>query len=123
MGGSSDQTAYRFVILHHRLTDGEHWDLMLEQGESLLTWQLAREPVRTDCLPIPARQTGPHRKAYLTYEGPISGGRGEVRRVDSGWVEFVAVSSDSYRLQLRGRRLLGAFTLTRCGSEWTFAAE
>ena len=30
----------RFVILHHRLAGGEHWDLMLEHGESLATWQL-----------------------------------------------------------------------------------
>ena len=34
----------RFVILHHRLDDGEHWDLMLEHGEVLLTGEAQVTP-------------------------------------------------------------------------------
>ncbi len=37
--------ASRFAILHHKTAGGEHWDLMLERGGVLLTWQLEREPV------------------------------------------------------------------------------
>ena len=34
----------RFAILHHEVAGGEHWDLMLERKDVLLTWQLEREP-------------------------------------------------------------------------------
>ncbi len=78
----------RFVILHHQVADGEHWDLMLERGDVLLTWQLAREPVDRSSLPIPAKRLADHRKGFLDYEGPVSGDRGHVRRVDTGTVDF-----------------------------------
>ncbi len=101
----------RFVILHHRLDDGEHWDLMLEHGDILLTWQLLREPVDASSLPIPARRIGAHRKAYLEYEGPVSGGRGTVRRVDAGTVEIQELTEATCRFSLDGGRLKGAFLL------------
>ena len=108
----------RFVILHHRVADGEHWDLMLEHGGVLLTWQLQREPVDRSSLPIPARRIGDHRRAYLEYEGPLSGDRGHVRRVEAGSVEFRDTSPDRYVVQLRSRRLSGLFTLAAVGDGW-----
>ena len=111
----------RFVILHHRLDHGEHWDLMLEQGEVLLTWQLLREPIDRASLPIPARRIGDHRKAYLDYEGPLTGDRGTVRRVDSGSLDIVETTPESLRLVLKGKRLDGWFTLQKVGDEWVLA--
>lgn len=112
----------RFVILHHRLADGEHWDLMLEHGKVLLTWQLLREPVDASSLPIPARRIGDHRKAYLEYEGPVSGGRGTVRRVDEGTVEIEKASENRLQFRLGGSRLYGYFVLQRGEApEWTLA--
>lgn len=110
----------RFVILHHQLRGGEHWDLMLEYGEILATWQLLTEPVGGSVLPIPAKRIGDHRKAYLAYEGPVSGDRGQVRRVDSGTVDIVDFSDDRCLFVLRGGRLSGRFRLQREGAEWTF---
>ena len=110
----------RFVILHHRLDHGEHWDLMLEQGDVLLTWQLLRDPTFPDNFPIPARRIGDHRKAYLDYEGPLSGNRGTVRRVDSGTVEFEANTPRCCRFVLSGNRLRGAFLLQQQTQDWTF---
>jgi len=110
----------RFVILHHRLDDSEHWDLMLEQGDVLLTWQLLREPVNRESLPIPARRIGDHRKAYLDYEGPITGNRGTVRRVDSGSVEIIDNTADGCRFVLIGGSLRGSFMLQKVGEEWAF---
>ncbi len=111
----------RFVILHHQAPGGEHWDLMLEHGDRLLTWQLRSEPVARTSLPMTARRIGDHRKAYLDYEGPISGDRGYVRRVDAGTTEFEEVTPDRYVVLLRGQRLSGRFTLTARGDEWVFA--
>ncbi len=110
--------AAKFVILHHVLPDGEHWDLMLERGEALLTWRLVREPVGGSSLPIPAEKLGDHRQAYLDYEGPVSGGRGSVRRVDAGTVEFEAATGDGYEIRLGGGRLIGRFRLAAVDDHW-----
>ena len=110
----------RFVILHHKLADSEHWDLMLERGEVMLTWQLEREPVDQAGLPIPAERIGDHRKAYLEYEGPVSGDRGHVRRVDAGTVEFGEVGPNRVVVHLEGQRLAGSFTLDQGVDGWIF---
>ena len=108
----------RFVILHHTVSGGEHWDLMLEQGNTLLTWQLLREPFELASLPIPARRIGDHRKAYLDYEGSLSRNRGDVRRVDEGSIEFEESTDDGFVFCLRGSRLAGRFSLTLQGDTW-----
>jgi len=108
----------RFVILHHRLDGGEHWDLMLEHGDVLLTWQLLREPIDRASLPIPARRIGDHRKAYLDYEGPLTRNRGTVHRVDFGSMNMVEITPECCRLVLSGQRLRGSFTLQKDGDEW-----
>ncbi|CAN5318460.1 hypothetical protein BH10PLA2_BH10PLA2_04330 [soil metagenome] len=80
----------RFVILEHDWPH-QHWDLMLESGATLRTWRLAESPVPgTD---IRAEPIADHRRAYLDYEGPISGNRGSVTRWDSG--EFTWQQDDS----------------------------
>jgi hypothetical protein len=108
----------RFVILHHRVKGGEHWDLMLEHGEKLATWQLSREPAAPTDLPMAAQRIGDHRKAYLNYEGPISGDRGHVRRVDAGTVEWHEFSDDTCAFDLNGSRLRGKFQLTSQTDGW-----
>ena len=86
---------------------------MLERGDVLLTWQLPAEPIDAESLPMPARRIGDHRTAYLTYEGPISGNRGHVRRIDSGTVGFEEIAADRIAMTLRESRLAGRFVLTR----------
>ncbi|RME38785.1 MAG: hypothetical protein D6788_06745 [Planctomycetota bacterium] len=102
----------RFAILHHRLPDGEHWDLMLEGEQALLTWQLPRDPTVPGPWPLPARRIGDHRKAYLTYEGPVSRNRGTVRRVDGGLLEWIERGPAEFVFRLEGSRLVGTFRLT-----------
>jgi len=114
----------RFVVLHHRTSGGQHWDLMLEDEDRLLTWQLSTAPTQHAEPPIAARRIADHRLAYLDYEGPISGGRGSVRRIDSGKLTIVERSADVFLLRLEGRRLAGCYELRRCsaaGDEWTFS--
>ncbi len=111
--------ASRFVILHHVVAGGEHWDLMLEHGGVLLTWQLAREPLDAASLPIPAKRIADHRSAYLEYEGPISGGRGQVVRVDHGIVNFERLTERCCSIELLGTRLNGRFRLVEDGGKWS----
>lgn len=95
----------RFVILEHSVNGGVHFDLMLEvAGQELLrTFQLARWPlaVGETCACV---QLADHRRAYLEYQGEISGGRGSVRRVDTGtWsgdYELACESGETVGLQI-----------------------
>lgn len=62
---------------------GSHFDLMFETAAGLLTWAVDRLPVIGQP-PQPALSLPLHRAAYLDYEGPVSGDRGSVRRVQAG---------------------------------------
>lgn len=101
----------RFVILHHRQDPGEHWDLMLEMGEVLWTWRLARNPLNPNPGPIPATRTADHRKGYLTYEGPISSDRGFVTRVEDGVQRIVSNCGDVMLVELSGHKLQGQYRI------------
>jgi hypothetical protein len=77
------------VVLEHRLPENRHFDWLLgdptDPGGALWTARVDRPPgqwlaagsLLLDPLP-------PHRRAYLVYQGPVSRGRGVVRRVASG---------------------------------------
>lgn len=98
----------RFVILEHRW-NGVHWDLMLQHGAVLRTWAL-------DELPIPgrdvaARALADHRVIYLEYEGPISGDRGTVRRIDTGCYKAREWSKDRVVVELAGSTFRGELEL------------
>jgi len=95
-------TARRFVILTHD-HPVLHWDLMLDFGEALRTWRLLAEPeVGAD---IPAEALPDHRRAYLDYEGPVSGGRGTVTRWEAGEFELETDENDHFVVRLRCSRL------------------
>ena len=115
--------AKAFVIILHTGWGEDHYDLMLESGEMLATWQLGQ-----NCLDLgpgeseAARKLPDHRRAYLTYEGPVSRQRGHVRRVSSG--EYETLEADAARLVVRlsGPAGLAEFELARtdaAGDEWT----
>jgi hypothetical protein len=103
----------RFVLLHHE-TPPEfgrptHYDLMLEAGESLWTWELLTLPqpgVEQTC-----RRLADHRLAYLDYEGPVSGNRGVVRRVDAGEVTLLEHRNGYLRGTISGGIFRGSFVL------------
>ncbi len=80
------------VLLQHDLPDGaSHVDWMIARdcGPSSLL-RTFRCPLRIDGLAsgqaIEIEAIGDHRRAYLDYEGPISGDRGWVRRLRRGVV-------------------------------------
>ena len=110
----------QFVILHHVLDGGEHWDLMLEKDGMLATWQLPLMLTGSADLPMTARRIGDHRLDYLTYEGPISANRGRVTRVEKGWYECLASSPGCWIIRLEGERLKLQLELRLIqGDEWS----
>lgn len=121
--------ASAFVILLHSGHGATHYDLMLEQADGLATWQIAQDPA---ALPaggrLPARRLADHRKAYLTYEGPVSGGRGSVQRIHAGSCTFLNAEDTRLRVHLEAPTCEGTFELTRqeeegSGSWWITRVE
>jgi len=99
----------RFVVLEHD-HPSLHWDLLLEAGSVLRAWRLARPPVSGEV--ISAQANFDHRLFYLAYEGPVSGGRGTVKRWDAG--DFSGPLDGNYfEIEIAGDKLRGVLTLQR----------
>lgn len=104
----------RYVILYHQQhsadTDLTHWDLMLENNGLLCTWKIQQPPTpgeQLTAIPLPD-----HRIAYLEYEGPISGDRGQVSQFDFGTYEgSLPSSTDSFSVHLTGKVFRGRLLL------------
>lgn len=101
-----------FAVLEHTTSAGVHWDLLMEAPgqEPLLTWRLAHNPLAARG-PIPAQRLPDHRPAYLDYEGPLTGDRGKVRRLDRGPSRLVALNASVCEFELDGERLRGRFCI------------
>lgn len=120
----------RFVLLEHDLraaaagTPGGqiHWDLMIETAadEKLTTWRLLADPLRTSG-EIVAEPIGVHRREYLEFEGELSGGRGQVRRIDRGEIEILE-RGDGWLFRLWGDALQGTFEIVLSRNTTVFRA-
>jgi len=75
-----------YVILRHEGVEMPHFDWMFQADPAgeLATWRSAVWPPAGE---VVLERLADHRKAYLTFEGEISGGRGSVRRVAQGLCE------------------------------------
>ena len=100
---------FRFVVLHHTGIAEEHYDLLMElKGEEKLpAWRVFCGPEEWEEGELGAVRIQDHRAAYMTYEGAISGGRGEVKRGAEGRGEVVELGDERLRvrLELRGREV------------------
>ena len=94
----------RFAVLEH-CWNGVHWDFLVEDGEALRTWAIDAPIVAG--VDLPARALAAHRRVYLAYEGPIQGGRGDVRRWDAGRASVVVWTDSVVQLRLLGDQLVG----------------
>lgn len=110
----------RFVVLDHDWPH-PHRDLLLERDGVLKAWRL---PAAFDLTsPVPAELNFDHRLIYLDYEGPVSGGRGEVRRWDAGELVWEEFTEQEIRVRLSGIRLWGCFRLVKAGDGWMLEKE
>ena len=109
----------RYVVLWHETPPASsrpsHYDLMLEQSESLRTWAVATTIEHGET--VPAQQLSPHRLAYLDYEGPVSNQRGSVVQWDLGQYRLLAETKDALTLDVQGLRLFGTIVLERAEGE------
>jgi hypothetical protein len=119
----------RFVVLHHECPAEyprpTHWDLMLEHGGTLVTWALQRPP--DEPAPIAAERLPDHRLDFLSYQGPLTAGRGSVTRWDEGAYELhegdLGEHGERLVLRLSGGRLRGCASFTRVSTgrtQWRY---
>jgi hypothetical protein len=83
----------RYVVLHHTQIAQPHYDFLfeLEPGSALAAVRCGDWPPNQG---TQFERIKNHRRAYLEYEGEISGGRGHVRRVASGTCKVTATHDD-----------------------------
>ncbi len=99
---------------------------MLEEADALATWQLHRDPATLTAGPIPATRIADHRKAYLSYEGPVSGDRGTVHVVDAGTYAVLHTDKTRRTIAFDGDVLSGNYMLMcdpAADERWTLAAD
>ena len=107
-----------FVLLEHTQTDQTHWDLMFAPAQSptgsdskLITFQIPIDPRNWADKLVSCEKIADHRSIYLTYEGPISGNRGQVRRVDQGTYDPIEITDQKWLVSVQGSTLSGRILL------------
>lgn len=120
----------RFVLLRHECPPDfgkpSHWDLMLQWGDVLRTWELRELPaqwasaLQTEAADqtVKAVALPDHRLAYLDFEGPLSGNRGAVRRCDSGNYDLLGDQPDRVEARLLGDLISGIMQLECVETQW-----
>ncbi|MBN2040270.1 MAG: hypothetical protein JW864_09530 [Spirochaetes bacterium] len=104
----------RFVI-HDHITEYRHFDLMIETEDELLkTWRIV--PSDLDLLSNGKEIMGVmiqgHDKNFLSYEGPLSAGKGSVRILDQGNTELLENVNNTVILTITGEMFKGTLCLS-----------
>lgn len=107
-----------YVVLRHEGIEDPHYDLMLElaEGQPLATWRCPEWPLTRR---VRLTRLADHRLEYLTFEGPLSGNRGHVTRVEAGTYrmtkdpEFNAGDRWNWQVSPDGDSLDGGFLVRR----------
>ena len=86
----------QYVVLRHEQIAEPHFDLMMEvgDGDTLMTFRSLVWPLHVDAM---LEKLEDHRRDYLHYEGPVSAGRGFVKRVARGECSVGWGGNYSYR--------------------------
>ena len=115
------QEDMRFVIQKHTSGSDVHWDFMLESEGTLQTYRLEKAPEKVLRQAINAVKIFDHPLKFLTYQGPVNKGRGNVRINESGTYQIRHQERNHIELSLSGRILKGKFTLTLVKDDnWRF---
>jgi hypothetical protein len=106
-----------FVIQRHSRGQEVHWDLMLERGEVLVTWQVGVEPGQWADRQWECKKLFDHRRKYLTYEGPVSGNRGEVQIAAQGNYQVRERKKTFWSVWLEGDTICGNLEIRKVRDE------
>ncbi|MHC4172274.1 MAG: DNA polymerase ligase N-terminal domain-containing protein [Planctomycetota bacterium] len=114
----------RFVIQKHTRGNNVHWDFMLQLGESLQTYRLDKAPEEVLHQTANAVKIFNHPLKFLTYQGPVNKGRGNVRPTEAGTYQIIHQEHNRIELDLSGQILKGKFTLIHIkNDDWQFTRD
>ena len=93
------------ALLHHERPDGSsHFDWMIQPDgpptTPLITFRIERRLDDAGLESFRARPLPDHRYVYLSYQGPVSGGRGKVTRLLKLPCEILERSSDTFAVRV-----------------------
>ena len=102
---TKDFVIRRWVILEHRvsknITQGRHFDLLLEEKNSCRTWRMPKVPC-IDGPSVKVTPIQPHKLYWLERkEAYISGGRGWAKRVEAGFYDDVLLKVDYFQTSVQ----------------------
>jgi hypothetical protein len=122
--GKIGTETFKFVIQEHSKSGTVHWDLMLEMGDVLKTFRLELPPDELLQHKTSATRIFDHPLKFLTYEGSVNDGRGNVKIADAGTYHTLSEGENCRELQLDGSILKGKFILTHLeGNKWEFSSS
>jgi len=114
----------RFVIQEHSTATSVHWDFMLESGNTLKTYRLDKSPEDILQCSANAVKIFDHPLKFLTYQGPVNKGQGNVCIVEAGTYKMLQNKHGLMKLNLNGQILKGKFILTHTkGNDWLLTHE
>jgi hypothetical protein len=96
----------RWALLKHTTPDGAfHYDWLMEPSgvpeAALITFRVFERPDDAGVDRLAAQRLADHRRVYLEYEGPLTGGRGSVERVGEGTCEVI-VDGAVFEVEIEG---------------------
>lgn len=101
----------KFVIQKHTKAGDVHWDLMLQAGSVLQTWRLNSPPQELQNQITTSIKIFDHPLKFLTYEGSVNNGLGQVEIVDSGTYHLIKNTETKMDFKIHGEILSGNFIL------------
>ncbi|MHC4594238.1 MAG: DNA polymerase ligase N-terminal domain-containing protein [Planctomycetota bacterium] len=114
----------RFVIQKHTQGKNVHWDFMLQSGEVLQTYRLDKAPEEVLRQTANAVKIFNHPLKFLTYQGAVNKGRGNVRLTEAGTYQIIHQKHNRIELSLNGQILKGKFTLIHIkNDDWQFTRD
>jgi hypothetical protein len=102
----------KFVVQkHQKESEPTHWDLMLESGGILETYRVSLPPEDWGKKTIEAVKIFDHPLKFLSYEGPVNNGKGQVDIADIGTYRFIKNDENQKLISFSGKQLHGKFQL------------
>ena len=112
------ETKRRFVIHKHTQEGQTHWDLMIEDGDKLKTWRLENPPEKLATGKTKATPIFDHDKKFLTYQGPVNNGTGNVEIVDEGICTMKSSKEKQILIIFEGQIVKNNFVLEKNINNW-----
>lgn len=113
-----------YVILKHTTPKDTHWDFMLETGDHLSTWRIPIHPNKLKTTPAKAEKIFDHPIKFLSYQGPVNKGTGNVTTADKGTYKIISQTPKKLQIKIKARIINGTYTLAKViNNTWQIAPQ